>query len=174
MLAEAGYKNGIDPATAQPLKLTFDTGNTSAQALLQYEFFVSAWRQLGLDVQIKATTYNQFQDRVRRGAYQIFQWGWVADFPDPENFLFLLECGNAQSKSRGPNTANFCNADYDRLYRDIKNLPNNERRSGLIKQMVQSNSIDAKAAASTPITAYYDSRYVEEVKQSGFFDQLWR
>jgi ABC-type transport system substrate-binding protein len=136
LLAEAGYKNGIDPATRQPLKLTFDTGNTSAQALLQYEFFVSAWRELGLDVQILATTYNQFQDRVRRGAYQIFQWGWVADFPDPENFLFLLECSNAQSKSRGPNTANFCNADYDRLYREMKNLPNNERRAELIKQMV--------------------------------------
>ena len=113
LLAEAGYKNGIDPATGQPLRLTFDTGNTSAQALLQYEFLVSAWRELGLDVQIVATTYNQFQDRVRRGAYQIFQWGWIADFPDPENFLFLLECSNAQSKSKGPNTANFCNAEFD-------------------------------------------------------------
>jgi hypothetical protein len=24
------------------------------------------------------------------------------------------------------------------------------------------------------VTAYYDNRYVEEVKRSGFFDQLWR
>jgi ABC-type transport system substrate-binding protein len=136
LLDEAGYKNGIDPATRQPLRLTFDTGNTSAQALLQYEFFVSAWRELGLDVQIVATTYNQFQDRVRRGAYQIFQWGWIADFPDPENFMFLLECSNAQSKSRGPNTSNFCNQEYDRHYRDMKNLPNNERRGELLKEMV--------------------------------------
>jgi ABC-type nitrate/sulfonate/bicarbonate transport system substrate-binding protein len=45
---------------------------------------------------------------------------------------------------------------------------------GMVKQMVQSNLIDAKVAANTPMTAYYDSRYVEEVKQSGFFDQLWR
>jgi ABC-type nitrate/sulfonate/bicarbonate transport system substrate-binding protein len=45
---------------------------------------------------------------------------------------------------------------------------------GMVKQMVQSSLIDAKAAANTPMTAYYDSRYVEEVKQSGFFDQLWR
>jgi ABC-type nitrate/sulfonate/bicarbonate transport system substrate-binding protein len=45
---------------------------------------------------------------------------------------------------------------------------------GMVKQMVQSNLIDAKAAASTPITAYYDNRHVEEVKRSGFFDQLWR
>jgi hypothetical protein len=45
---------------------------------------------------------------------------------------------------------------------------------GMVKQMVQSNLIDAKAAANTPMTAYYDSRYVEEVKQSGFFEQLWQ
>src|SRR5262245_28265297 len=45
---------------------------------------------------------------------------------------------------------------------------------GMVKQMVQSNLIDAKAAANTPVTAYYDNRYVEEVKRSGFFDQLWK
>lgn len=44
----------------------------------------------------------------------------------------------------------------------------------MVKQMVQSNLIDAKLAASTPVTAYYDNRYVDEVKRSGFFDQLWR
>ncbi len=45
---------------------------------------------------------------------------------------------------------------------------------GMVKQMVQSNLIEAKAAANTPVTAYYDNRYVEEVKRSGFFDQLWK
>lgn len=44
----------------------------------------------------------------------------------------------------------------------------------MVKQMVQSNIIDAKIAAATPLTAYYDNRYVEEVKRSGFFDQLWK
>jgi ABC-type nitrate/sulfonate/bicarbonate transport system substrate-binding protein len=46
--------------------------------------------------------------------------------------------------------------------------------SSMVKQMVQSNIIDAKLAANTPLTAYYDNRYVEEVKRSGFFDQLWK
>ncbi|HEY7553298.1 MAG TPA: ABC transporter substrate-binding protein [Candidatus Binatia bacterium] len=45
---------------------------------------------------------------------------------------------------------------------------------GMVKQMVQSNLVDAKMAAATPVAAYYDNRYVEEVKRSGFFDQLWR
>jgi ABC-type nitrate/sulfonate/bicarbonate transport system substrate-binding protein len=53
-------------------------------------------------------------------------------------------------------------------------LVNEGALRSMVKQMVQSSLIDAKLAASTPITAYYDNRYVEEVKRSGFFDQLWR
>jgi ABC-type transport system substrate-binding protein len=136
LLAEAGYKNGIDPATGQPLKLSFDTGNTTAESLLQYEFFVAGWREIGLDVEVKATTYNQFQDKVRRGAYQIFSWGWIADFPDPENFLFLLICENARSKNNGPNTAGFCDAEYDALYRTMKTMPNDAKRAEVIARMV--------------------------------------
>jgi peptide/nickel transport system substrate-binding protein len=136
LLAGAGYANGIDPATGRPLKLSFDTGNTSAAAFLQYEFLVTAWRQLGLDVAINATTYNQFQQKVRQGAYQIFTWGWIADFPDPENFFFLLTCENARSKNNGPNTAGFCDADYDALYRSMKNMPSDERRAEAIARML--------------------------------------
>lgn len=44
----------------------------------------------------------------------------------------------------------------------------------MTKQMIASNLVDAKAAAATPVTAYYDNRYVDEVKRSGFFEQLWR
>jgi len=53
-------------------------------------------------------------------------------------------------------------------------LVNEGALRSMVKQMVQSNLIDPKLAGSTPITAYYDNRYVEEVKRSGFFDQLWR
>ena len=49
-----------------------------------------------------------------------------------------------------------------------------EALRGMVKKMVQSNLADAKMASATPLTAYYDNRYVEEVKRSGFFDQLWR
>ena len=136
LLADAGYRNGIDPATNTRLKLSFDTSATTAAANLQFEYLAAAWRQLGLDIEINATTYNQFQDKVRRGAYQIFIWGWIADFPDPENFLFLLECQNARSKSGGPNTANFCNAEYDRLYLGMKDLPNGDQRATLIRRML--------------------------------------
>jgi oligopeptide transport system substrate-binding protein len=134
LLAEAGYPGGIDPATGRPLRLTFDTGDTSARGLLRFQFFVDAWRQLGIDVEIAATTYNQFQDKVRRGTYQIFMWGWIADYPDPENFLFLLWSEMARSKG-GPNTANFTNPEYDRLFLAMRDRPNDAERLALIARM---------------------------------------
>jgi len=134
LLAEAGYENGIDPETGKPLRLTFDTGDTTARGRLRYQFFVDAWRRLGLDVEIAATTYNQFQDKVRRGTYQVFMWGWVADYPDPENFLFLLWSEMARSNG-GPNTANFQNAEYDQLFLAMRDRQDDDERRALIERM---------------------------------------
>jgi oligopeptide transport system substrate-binding protein len=134
LLREAGYPNGLDPATGKPLHLTFDTPDTSARGRLRYQFFCDAWRRIGLDVEIAATTYNQFQDKARRGAYQIFMWGWVADYPDPENFLFLLWSEMARSKG-GPNTANFTHPEYDRLFLRVRELPNGPERARVVADM---------------------------------------
>jgi ABC-type transport system substrate-binding protein len=128
LLAEAGYANGVDPATGRALHLTFDTPDPSVQSRLRYEFLVAAWRKLGLDVEVAATSYNQFQDKVRRGAFQIFFWGWVADYPDPENFYFLLYGPNGQTKSGGPNSANFADARFDALFEQTRSRPNDAAR----------------------------------------------
>jgi ABC-type transport system substrate-binding protein len=136
LLKQAGYPGGIDPDTGKPLRLTFDSYQTTAQGLLQNQFFVDAWREIGLDVRIEATSYNQFQQKVRDGAYQIFSWGWVADYPDPENFLFLLTSEMARSKSGGPNTANFSNARYDRLFEKMKVRDNDPERLAMIREML--------------------------------------
>ena len=107
LLAEAGYPKGIDAQSGRPLRLTFDSPSTDTRSMLVFQFWVGAWRRLGLDVEIAATDYNQFQDKVRRGAFQIFQFGWVADYPDPENFLFLLWSGWRAARTRAtPPTSN--------------------------------------------------------------------
>jgi ABC-type transport system substrate-binding protein len=134
LLREAGYPGGIDPDTGKPLHLTFDTGDTSARGRLRYQFFVDAWSRVGVDVEIAATTYNQFQDKVRRGAYQLFMWGWVADYPDPENFLFLLWSDSARSAG-GPNTANFADPRFDRLFLAMRDAPDGPERLRLIQEM---------------------------------------
>lgn len=134
VLKGAGYENGVDPKTGRPLQLTFDTGDTSARGRLRYQFFVDTWSRLGLDVTIAATNYNQFQDKVRRGTYQIYMWGWVADYPDPENFLFLLWSKMARSLG-GPNTSNFENPAYDALFLRMRDLDDGPERQRLIDEM---------------------------------------
>jgi oligopeptide transport system substrate-binding protein len=135
LLREAGYADGIDPETHKPLALTFDADATSASSMLHYQFFVNGWRKIGLDVRIDATSYNQFQQKMRTSAYQIFMWGWVADYPDPENFLFLLWSELARLKG-GQNTANFADARYDELFHSMKARPDDGERLAMIREMV--------------------------------------
>ena len=135
LLAEAGYPHGVDPATGKPLRLTFDTYLLSSQQRLQDEYFVKSWRRIGIDVQVAGTTYNQFQQKVANGAYQIFQWGWQADYPDPENFLFLLTCDMRRSSGGGPNTSNFCDPRYDALFARMRVRENDQERLEVIRQM---------------------------------------
>ena len=135
LLAAAGYANGVDPGTGRALRLSFDTGDTSVQARLRYQFLVESWRRLGLDVEIAATSYNQFQDKVRRGAHQLYFWGWVADYPDPENFLFLLWGPMGQTRGGGPNSSNFADPRYDALFDAMKNRGNDAERLATIRAM---------------------------------------
>ena len=137
ILTEAGFTNGIDPETGSPLKLTFDVMGTSSSSLMAYQFYVNAWRSLGLDVRIKATNYNQFQEKVRNGAYQIFTWGWLADYPDPENFLFLLYSEMARTKNNGPNSANFENKKFDELFLAMRCRNNDPERYRICREMIK-------------------------------------
>ena len=44
----------------------------------------------------------------------------------------------------------------------------------LAEQLVALKLIDPAAAQKTPLTAYYDNRYVDELEKSGFFKRLWQ
>lgn len=103
----------------------------------------SSLPRLGIQLEIRATDYNQFQDKVRRGKHQIFTWGWLADYPDAENFLFLLYGPGAKSVHDGENAANYQNADYDRLYSTLRSWTTARPNRPVIDQMVRILQEDA-------------------------------
>ena len=92
--------------------------------------------KLGVQLEIRATDYNQFQDKVLKGKHQIFWWGWLADYPDAENFLFLLYGPNAKYPNQGENTANYSNPEYDRLYRLMQTMDDSPEKQKVMDQMV--------------------------------------
>lgn len=136
LLGEAGFPDGIDPSTGAPLRLTFDAYEVSSQSRPERQYFIEEWRKIGIDVKLESTTYNEFQDKVDRGAYQIYFWGWSADYPDPENFLFLLTCAMRKSTAGGPNSANFCHEGYDALFRQMEAMADGPERRAIIREMV--------------------------------------
>ncbi len=137
LLAEAGYPNGRDAKSGKPLVLNYDYQRTPTPELKsELDWMVKQFGKLGVQLEIRATDYNQFQDKVLKGKQQIFWWGWLADYPDAENFLFLLYGPNNKFPNQGENTANYLNPEYDRLYRIMQTLEDGPEKQKVIDQMV--------------------------------------
>ena len=139
LLAEAGYPNGISKTTGKRLKLYYDTTATGPDDRALMDWRRKQFEKLGIELIIRASDYNRFQEKVRKGKTQIFSWGWNADYPDPENFLFLLYGGNAAVRTNGAgiNSSNYQNPEYDRLFDEIKTMHNTPLRAKKIEKMLQ-------------------------------------
>jgi oligopeptide transport system substrate-binding protein len=136
LLAEAGYPNGRNAKTGQPLLVNLDTTTSGADSKSRLDWYVKQFQKLGVQLVIRATDWNRFQDKVRKGNVQLYFLGWNADYPDPENFLFLLHGAQSKVKVAGENASNYENAEFDRLFERMKHMPNTRERQELIDRMV--------------------------------------
>tara|TARA_R110001583_G_scaffold41891_1_gene133171 strand:- start:70705 stop:72849 length:2145 start_codon:yes stop_codon:yes gene_type:complete len=136
LLVKAGYPAGRSQKTGEPLTLYFDVPASGPDAKAQFDWLRKQFNKLGLQLVIRSTDYNRFQDKMRNGQAQLFQWGWNADYPDPENFLFLLYGPNSKVVTGGENAANYQNDKFDHLFELMRVMPDNEQRQTIIKQML--------------------------------------
>jgi len=143
LLSEAGYPKGVDPATGKPLVLYFDTMDSGPDSKARLNWLRKQFNKLNIQLVIRGTDYNRFQEKMRTGSAQMFMWGWNADYPDPENFLFLLYGKNAKAINGGENAANYQNAEFDRLFEQVSTMENAPERQALINEMVSIAQQDA-------------------------------
>jgi ABC-type transport system substrate-binding protein len=136
LLIEAGYPDGRDAGTGKPLVLYLDSTGRGVDDKTRFDWYRKEFARLNIQLEIRATDYNRFQEKIRKGAAQIFTWGWNADYPDPENFLFLLYGPQGKVKFGGENSANYDNPEYDRLFEKMKNMENSPEREKIIDRMV--------------------------------------
>ncbi|MEY2689892.1 MAG: hypothetical protein RL375_4092, partial [Pseudomonadota bacterium] len=123
LLAEAGYPSGRDAKTGKPLVLNYDFyAPPTPERKPEIDWVVRQFAKIDVQLEVRATDNNQFQDKVRKGKYQVFWLGWLADYPDAENFLFLLYGPAGKTKHDGENTSNFEHPEYDRLFVQMKTL----------------------------------------------------
>jgi oligopeptide transport system substrate-binding protein len=138
LLAEAGYANGIDPKTGERLILNYDLPMTSGPEEKDYlSWLRKQFMKLGIQLNIRGTDFNRFQEKMRTGHAQIFSWGWIADYPDPEDFLFTLYGPNGKVQFGGENAANYNNQEFNALFDKMKTMPNSPERQKIINRMVK-------------------------------------
>ncbi len=135
LLAEAGYPGGLDPKTGKPLLLYLDTPGGGPEDKARLSWYRKQLEKLGIELVVRATDYNRFQQKMRTGNAQIFTWGWNADYPDPENFFFLLYGPNGKVKHGGENSANYENPEFDRLFEQMRHLDDTPERLEIIQKL---------------------------------------
>ncbi|MDR2093348.1 MAG: ABC transporter substrate-binding protein [Azoarcus sp.] len=135
LLAAAGWPDGRNARTGEPLLINFDTTATGMGDKAVVDWLAKQFRALGVQFNVRTTDWNRFQEKILQGNAQIFFMGWNADYPDPENLLFLLHGPQGKADGQGNNAANYRNAEYDRLFERMKILPDGPERQTVIDRM---------------------------------------
>jgi oligopeptide transport system substrate-binding protein len=133
LLAEAGYPDGIDPATGRRLQIQLELGSADNAEIRQAtELFADFMDQIGIVIVPGFNNWPTFLSKIQRGQAQMFGLSWVADYPDAENFLQLFYSPN---RPPGPNRTRYRNPAFDRLYEQTRVMQDSPERTELYQEM---------------------------------------
>ncbi len=136
LLAEAGYPDGRDAKSGEPLVINLDTTAAGVGNKSRIDWLAKQFQKIDVQLVVRNTDYNRFQEKILKGAAQLFYFGWNADYPDPENFMFLLYGPQGKVKHQGENAANYANPEYDRLFEEMRAMDNSPARQAVIDKML--------------------------------------
>lgn len=132
LLEKAGFPGGADPATGRRLTLQLELGRTDQETRESTELMAAFLERIGIVLEASYHNWPTFLERVGRREAQMFRVGWLADYPDAENFLQLFYSRNA---SPGPNRCNYSNPAYDELYEEARRTSDESWRLQLYRAM---------------------------------------
>jgi ABC-type transport system substrate-binding protein len=126
LLAEAGFPGG--KGLPEFVFLTV----SSTEARQRGEHFAQNMAAIGIKVKVESCTWPEYLERMQVSKFQLVGASWMADYPDPENFLQLLYGPN---KPPGENNASYQNSEYDKLFDHMTRLQDGPERSAIIGRM---------------------------------------
>ncbi len=127
LLAEAGYPGGKG---LEPIKL-FATGGDRTMEDLSVAV-QNDLKEVGVEIEIQNLTWPQLLESIDKHEPAFFRAGWIADYPDPENFLALFYSKN--HSPHGPNNSLYSNPRFDDLFERALRLPRLEDRIPLYQE----------------------------------------
>lgn len=103
---------------------------------------------LNVDLNIVLCTYKEREDAIKSGKAKMWRTGWIADYPDPENFLAMFYSGNIAEGSLMMNVFKYKNPQFDALFEKSLTERDAEKRMDLL---VQCDQIIIDDAAVIPV-----------------------
>lgn len=151
LLSEAGYSGGRGfPACT----LYFNSGGTTNE-LLAVAIQNELKENLNIDVAIQMMKQKQLIEFFESGKADFWRSAWVADYPDPENFLNMFYGKYVPENPDDMSLVNFSrykNDDYDKLYEEALRETDETKRMELFAKCDQ---MIIDEAVVMPI--YYDT-----------------
>ena len=165
LIAEAGYPGGRGP-DGQPLTLNYDHSAGMDPSFRSYFDWVRNRLDLiGVRLKDQGTDLSRFRQKRKQGNWQVSSGGWLADYPDPENFLFLFYGPNGKVEHNGVNMVNYANETYDELFLKMESMANSPRRQELIDELMGIVQHDAPAVWQYhPVSYILRHRWYRNVK----------
>lgn len=153
LLAEAGYPNGKGFPT---LILQLNSGgdrNTQIAEIIQKMLH----ENLNIKTELNVMPMAQHLENLETGKTLFWRFGWVADYPDPENFLQLFYgklVPETLSEKSYVNSVRYKNPAFDDLFEKAMREPDASKRNDLYAACDQLVMDDA---AFMPV--YYDENF---------------
>jgi oligopeptide transport system substrate-binding protein len=169
LMVEAGYPDGRDVATGEPLRIYIDV-QTQAVSNASMDWTRRQLERIGVQVEFRPADWNRTREKLMTGNSQIYSYGWLADYPDPENFLFLMHGPESPlvCNCDGPNNSNYENPDFDALFRTSRTLDPGPERDEAVAGMVELWRRDVVwMSAFHPLEVYLNNPWVYNTKRHG-------
>lgn len=132
LLAESSYHDGLPPIV---LSVSGSCAGVEATDIA----IAYMWKEnLGINVSVEALDFSTLLKEARGGELQAFELGWIADYPDPENFLdMIFHCGSEE------NYTGYCNSSVDALLEQARVTSDVDSRMELYHSVEQAIVQDA-------------------------------
>lgn len=154
LVEEAGF--GAD----NPLRLTLRY-NTSENHKKIAIAVAAMWKQLGIETELFNAEVKVHYNDIQEGNFQVARAGWIADYNDAQNFLYLMD------SSTGPlNYAGYASPAFDRLMAEASATADLAARADLLRQ---AEAIAMEDMPNIPIY-YYVSKNLVARHVTGWID----
>ena len=154
LLKEAGYGPGGKKMTVEIRYNTSENHKNTSVAM------ANQWKPFNVEVKLVNTDLKTHYALLRdKGDFDVARAGWIADYSDPQNFLFLGESDN-----KGLNYANYANPAYDALMKKAAATKDLTERAKVLRQ---AEAIFVNDQAYIPLM-FYGSKNLISDKVAGY------